>query len=259
MPVTVVTGSASGIGAAVCKVLNAAGHRVIGIDRGAADTNVDIVADLSTPAGRQSAVDAVIERCSGVLDGLVCCAGVGVTAPSAGLILAVNYFGVTALVDGLSEALAKGKRPAALIIGSVASTQPGADSQPMVAAMLAGNEADARAQADVLGAPHVAYASSKYAVTRYARQKAVVWGARGMRLNVVAPGAVETPLHQASKEDPRFGEAVKKFVAPLGRAGQPDEIAAMVAFLQSDQAAFIHGSVMFVDGGMDAMVRPDRF
>ncbi|MOA64481.1 3-alpha-hydroxysteroid dehydrogenase/carbonyl reductase [compost metagenome] len=78
-------------------------------------------------------------------------------------------------------------------------------------------------------------------------------------MNVVAPGAVETPLHQASREDPRFGEAVRQFVAPMGRSGNPEEIAEVIAFLQSAKASFIHGSVLFVDGGMDAMVRPTRF
>ena len=92
-----------------------------------------------------------------------------------------------------------------------------------------------------------------------ARRKAVQWAPQGIRLNVVAPGAVETPLHQAAKDDARFGKAVREFVAPLGRSGTPEELARVVAFMQSQQASFMTGSVVFVDGGMDAMVRTQRF
>lgn len=255
MPVTAVSGSASGIGAAVCAALRAAGHRIIGIDR----ANAEVIADLSSFAGRQAAIAAVLEHSGGVLDGLVCCAGVGVTTPSSSVILAVNYFGVSDLLDGLLGALAKGENPAALVIGSVAATRPGSEQQPMVAAMLAGDEGQALELANALGQPHIAYACSKYAVTCNARQKALSWASRGVRLNVVAPGAVQTPLHQASLDDARFGKAVREFVAPLGRTGTVEEIATLVAFLQSREAGFIHGSVMFIDGGMDAMVRPQQF
>lgn len=254
MPVTAVTGSASGIGAAVCTALESAGHTLIRIDR----ANADINADLSTAEGRAKTIAEVLSICNGKLDGLVCCAGVGVTAPNSGIIVSVNYFGVSELVDGLEEALSKGHNPAALIIGSVAGAmQQGTNDA--IEAMLKGDEAAAVEAVNATNQPQIAYSSSKYAVSVYARRKAVTWGAKGIRINVVAPGAVETPLHQASKEDPRFGEAVKNFVAPIGRSGTPAEIAQTVAFLQSDQASFVHGSVMFVDGGMDAMVRTKTF
>ena len=255
MPITAITGSASGIGAAVSAAMRAAGHQVIGIDR----SNAEVIADLSTAQGREAAIGQVLELSGGVLDGLICCAGVGVTASNCGLILAVNYFGVSQLLDGLQGALAKGQQPAALVIGSVAATHSGPDGQPMTDAMIAGEEARALELANDLGQPHVAYAASKCAISQHARSLAVSWGKQGMRLNVVAPGAVETPLHQASLDDSRFGQATREFVAPLGRAGQPAEIAEVVAFLQSPQASFIHGSVVFVDGGMDAMVRATRF
>jgi NAD(P)-dependent dehydrogenase (short-subunit alcohol dehydrogenase family) len=235
--------------------MRAAGHQVIGIDR----SNAEVIADLSTPKGRDAAIGQVLELSGGVLDGLICCAGVGVTAPSCGLVLAVNYFGVSQLLDGLQGALARGQQPAALVIGSVAATHSGPEGQPMIEAMIAGDEARALELANSLGQPHVAYAASKYAISQHVRGLAVSWGKQGMRLNVVAPGAVETPLHQASLDDARFGKSTREFVAPLGRAGQPAEIAAVVAFLQSPQASFIHGSVLFVDGGMDAMVRASRF
>jgi hypothetical protein len=65
----------------------------------------------------------VLEQCDGVLDRLICCAGVGVGAVLLGD-LAVNYFGVSQLLDGLQGALARSRQPAALVIGSVASTHP---------------------------------------------------------------------------------------------------------------------------------------
>ena len=255
MPMTAVTGAASGIGAALCQQLREAGHQVIGIDRANSDINVD----LSTPEGRQQAVNDVLKRCDGVLDHLVLCAGVGVTAPSCGLILAVNYFAVSALLDGLAEALGKGSQPSAVVVGSVASVQRGADSQPIVELMLAGDEVAALDAANQAGEPSMAYAGSKYAVTALVRRQVHDWARRGVRLNVVAPGVVETPLYQASTEDPRYGKATRSFVAPLGRGSQPAELAEVIRFLLSPQASFIHGTVLFADGGMDAMVRPDRF
>ncbi|PRB83962.1 SDR family oxidoreductase [Pseudomonas sp. MYb185] len=255
MPITAVTGAASGIGAALCQQLRDAGHDVIGIDRANSDINVD----LSTPAGRQQAVSEVLERCNGVLDHLVLCAGVGVTAPSCGLILAVNYFAVSSLLDGLAEALGKGSQPSAVVVGSVASVQPGADKQPIVELMLAADEAAALDAANQANNPSMAYAGSKYAVSVLVRRQVHEWAKRGVRLNVVAPGVVETPLYQASTEDPRYGEATRNFVAPLGRGSQPGELAEVIRFLLSPQASFIHGTVLFTDGGMDAMVRPSRF
>lgn len=255
MPITAVTGAASGIGAALCQQLCDAGHQVIGIDRANSDINVD----LSTAAGRQQAVDQVLQRCDGVLDHLVLCAGVGVTAPSCGLILAVNYFAVSALLEGLADALGQGRQPSAVVVGSVASVQPGADQQPMVELMLAGDEAAALAAANQAAEPSMAYAGSKYAVSALVRRQVHDWARRGVRLNVVAPGVVETPLYQASTEDPRYGKATRSFVAPLGRGSQPAELAEVIRFLLSPQASFIHGTVLFADGGMDAMVRPGRF
>lgn len=251
MSVTAITGSASGIGAAVAQQLREAGHTVIGIDR----QQAEVVADLSSSEGRKSAAEQVIALSNGQLDGLVCCAGLGVTAPSSSLVLSVNYFGSTELIDLLHSVLAQSTEPAITIIGSVAAGQQTVEPHPMVELMLNNNEQAARSLADEFGQPHIAYAASKYALTVHCRRLAVKTGSTGVRLNIVAPGAIETPLHEASKNDPRFGEAVRNFIAPIGRNGQPSEIADAVSFLQSPQASFVHGSIIYVDGGMDAMMR----
>jgi len=255
MTTIAITGSASGIGAALCARMQADGHTVIGIDRAKAE----VEADLSTPAGRAGAVKAVLARCDGVLDRLVCCAGVGISAPSE-MIVAVNYFAASALADGLADALTKGRQPAAVIVSSLVAARPGVEQLPMVEAMLAGDEAKAlELAAASQKEPHLAYAGSKYAIACFVRRKAVEWAKRGVRLNALAPGAVDTPLHQAALDHPRYGEATRNFIAPLGRDSRPDEQAAVIAFLLSEHASFIHGSVIFADGGMDAMVRPGRF
>ncbi|GAA0796120.1 SDR family oxidoreductase [Marinobacterium sediminicola] len=255
MSTIAVTGAASGIGAAVCKHLEAAGHTLIRVDL----RNADVNADLSSSEGRQAAIEQTLSACNNQLDAVVACAGVGVTAPSIGLIVGVNYFGVTEYLNGLEDALSASGKGTAVIIGSVAGSHMVATPHPMAEAMLDNDETKARQMAEEFGDPAAAYAASKYAVTVFGRRKSVEWGKRGMRLNIIAPGAVETPLHQASKEDARFGEAVKNFVAPMGRAGIPDEIAHGVDFLLSDKSAFVNGSVLFIDGGMDAMVRANKF
>jgi len=255
MSIVAITGAASGIGAAVCARARAEGHDVIGIDR----ANAEVQADLSTASGRQAAIAAVLERGGGALDRLVCCAGVGVSAPSGGLIVAVNYFGAGMLADGLADALGRGQQPAAVIISSLVAARPGIEQSPMVEAMLADDEARALELADAEDEPHLAYAASKYAIACFVRRRAVDWARRGIRLNALAPGAVDTPLHQAALDHPRYAEATRQFIAPLGRDSRPDEQAAVIAFLLSEQASFIHGSVIFADGGMDAMVRPGRF
>ncbi|WP_371185542.1 SDR family oxidoreductase [Thalassotalea maritima] len=255
MKTTVITGAASGIGAAVKKQLEQQGHQVISVDR----QEADVVADLSTEAGRKLAVEQVLAKAERI-DGLVCCAGVGVTAPRYDIITEVNFFGAVALIDGLKERLAQSDKPAVTVIGSFAASQQLAAPDALSLALL---EQDRERIATLLETdtqgPHIAYSASKYALTAYCRQQAVAFGKLGVRLNVIAPGAVSTPLHQASLEDPVFGSAVKNFVAPLGAHTEPEQIANAVTFLQSEHAQFVHGSVLFVDGGMDAMIRPKSF
>jgi NAD(P)-dependent dehydrogenase (short-subunit alcohol dehydrogenase family) len=85
------------------------------------------------------------------------------------------------------------------------------------------------------------------------------WAGAGIRLNAVAPGAVRTPLLEAGLEDARYGPAIRAFPIPTGGFGTADDVAAAVAFLLGPEARYCCGSVLFVDGGTDALLRPDQY
>lgn len=251
----VVTGSASGLGAAVVDRLRAAGRTVIGIDL----HDADIRADLSEPEGRQGAIDAVAERTDGVIGGLVANAGVaGLTETPGSLLASVNHFGTVAILEGLRPMLVAGGETAAVVVSSNSTTiQPDLPLEA-VDVLLAGDEDEARRIADEIG-PLAMYPISKLAVTRWVRRQAVTedWAGAGVALNAVAPGPVETALLAATRKDPTVGSLVDSLPTPVGRIGRPDEVAALIEFLLGPDARFICGSVLFIDGGLDALLRAD--
>ncbi len=253
MRVIAVTGSASGIGAALRTRLEGAGQRVLGVDL----RDADVTADLGTPAGRTAAIAAIGAASGGGLDGLVACAGLGPQVEPWPTIVSVNYFGAQAVLAGLRETLTHGDQPAAVVVSSNSSTVPGADG-PLVAACLDGDEAEARRLAAAAGG-HPAYAGSKLALTRWMRRQAPDWARLGVRLNAVAPGPVRTPLLEGGLAHPIYGPAIRNFPVPTGGFGTPEQVAAAIAFLLAPESAFCSGAVLFVDGGTDALLRPDQY
>lgn len=256
MAIVAITGSASGIGAAVKQRFEAEGYESIGVDL----RNADICADLSTPEGRSAAVDGILERSGGTLDRLVLCAGLGTTVDPASLICKVNYFGAVDTLDPLLPALQKGSDdPNAVVICSNSAQMAPLDEHPYVLAMLEGNEAEACRVIDEAASPIIAYMGSKHALGRAVRRRAGEWGRAGVRLNAVCPGPVDTPLLQATLDDPKTAGSVDALDIPLGRRGQPSEIAGLVWFLAGPDASWVHGSIYYIDGGNDAAIRPERY
>lgn len=255
MRTAAVTGAASGIGKAIRARLESEGWRVIGVDL----RDVEVGCDLSTERGRAAAVDGVRGLAGGRLDGLVACAGVGPQFEPRTTIPRVNFFGAVAFLDGLRPLLAAGVSPAAVAITSNSITAaPGADGD-LCRACLEGDEERASAEAAALHGS-IAYAGSKLALARWTRRKApsAEWAGQGIRLNAVAPGPVLTPLLQAGLDDPTFGPAIRSFPVPLGGMAAPEHVAPVVSFLLGEGARFVCGSVLFADGGTDAMLFPDR-
>ena len=105
------------------------------------------------------------------------------------------------------------------------------------------------------------YSGSKQALSRWMRRNTADYAAQGIRMNAIAPGYTKTPLSAAVEDDPRYGEAIRQFIdsIPMGRPGLPRDMADAASFLLGDRASFICGAVLFIDGGHDAMLRPDTF
>ncbi|MFC4912750.1 SDR family oxidoreductase [Actinomadura gamaensis] len=262
-----VTGSASGMGAATAALLERAGHSVIGVDL----RDAHVVADLGTPDGRDRAVGEILELSGGRLDGVAAIAGVGPGMKDAAAVMSINYFGPVALLDGLRGALAASGAGRAVVMSSnSASTVPLVDAE-LAALALAGDEDGARerARAGQAAAPQeiidfapsiTAYATSKLAVAHWVRRTAVTpaWAREGVLLNAIAPGAVLTPLLRDSTGGAAEGDPDDfPTPMPLGRFGEPEDVAFWVHQFLKPEARFATGAVLYVDGGTDAAMRPD--
>lgn len=254
MAVFAMTGGATGIGASLRSMLQARGDEVIVVDI----KEGDIVADLSTGEGRRAAVEGIRQRAPDGLDGFIPCAGLPPVARPLSLIAQVNYFAVTQTVEGLLDLLEKRRGSVLLVSSNSAPMIPTGDS--FVQACLSGNEEEACE--DIMGRDgHTAYAGSKRAITVWMRRKVVEFAGRGIRINAVAPGITMTPLAEQVFADEEMGQLMKDFgdSVPLGATARPEQIANTMLFMLSPQADFLAGSVFFVDGGSDAMMRPDDF
>ncbi len=252
----VVTGSASGIGAATAELLRERGHQVIGVDM----RDAEVIADLSTSEGRQAAAAAAIAAADGQIDAVVAAAGISAPIP---LTVAVNYFGVTEFLDALAPTLAKSASPRAVVVSSMATLQP--NSPELVEALLAGDEAEALKVGAALAAQgpregYLNYPSSKRALSRWVRRDSITptWAGAHIPLNAVAPGTVLTAMTKKLLETPESVAMVDENVPmPLNYHSEPVVIAGLIAWLASEENTHVTGQTIYVDGGADASLRGD--
>ncbi|MEX3841739.1 SDR family oxidoreductase [Paraburkholderia sp. BR10882] len=245
---TLITGAASGMGAALARHLSALGERVIGVDL----NNAEVCSDLSDPAERAALV-ARVQEIAPSIDAVVACAGV--SPPVVGdTLVSVNYFGVADLLPRLLPLLQRGKQPRVVVISSLASLHP-VDTR-LVELCLHGDETAAREQAAKIGAQ--CYASSKRALTQWIRRTAVLpgWADQGVLLNGIAPGIVKTPMVAPMLETAEGREALAAGVPTAVRDyASAEQIVPLLAFLAGPANAYMVGQVPFADGGADVLLR----
>lgn len=221
-----VTGAGSGIGAATARRLAADGARVYRVDL---QGDVDRQADVTAPGINAELVAETVARHGG-LDILVPCAGISAFHPLEGhddayfdQVMAVNVTAVFRLIRDAVPALKQSPHGRIVTIGST--------------------------MARFGDAGLVAYGASKHAVLGMTRSVACELGPFGVTVNCLQPGAIETPMTEPAFTDmPEFRTYWEKKAA-LGRLGQPEDIADVIAFLASDDARFFSGQGFFVDGG----------
>jgi NAD(P)-dependent dehydrogenase (short-subunit alcohol dehydrogenase family) len=222
-----VTGSASGIGAATAELLVAEGWRVVGLDLvDAAPAGVEReVGDAADPG----TLTAALARAGGHairLDGLVCAAGIPPTGPwdDPRHWQQVLHVDLTAAYQAARLAMPAlvAARGAIVMVGSIVGAMEGSSRSP-------------------------AYAAAKAGLEGLVRSLAVIAGPVGVRANVVAPGAIDTPFDGAA-----FPPDARPDV-PLGRMGNPPEVAGVIRFLLSEEASYVNGAIWHVDGGRAAL------
>lgn len=239
--VCVVTGGSAGIGLAIVQRFVRDGYRVFNLDlNNDADCGEHIACDVASSNQVEEAIQQVLATV-GKIDVVVSNAGIhlsanleNTSAEELERVLAVNVKGAFYLLKETLPILRQQKQGAVILIASDQS---------------------------VIGKQNsFAYNMSKAALASMARTTALDYAQFGIRANAVCPGTIETPLYHTaidsyckrtgrSKEQVHAEEAAMQ---PLGRIGQPKEVAAQVAFLASDEAAFITGGLQLVDGGYTA-------
>lgn len=252
----VVTGSASGMGLATSELLKSRGYQVIGVDIHRAD----VVVDLSHQDGRARMLNEVALLADGGIDGLIACAGVGGGQGAPELVVAVNYFGAVATLEGLRPLLANGHAPGAVVIASIAALRPERDD-PVEHACLSNDEELALSLVRKDADGRRAYAASKRALVRAIRRIAPspAWAGAGIALNCIGPAIITTPMSRYLRDTEEQRRQIEAQIPmPLNGFGRPENVASLLAWLTSADNTIVTGQMIFVDGGYEALTRGDE-
>jgi NAD(P)-dependent dehydrogenase (short-subunit alcohol dehydrogenase family) len=214
-----------------------------------------VAADISDPG----AVTRIAEVAGGhgTLHRMVHAAGVSPTMGTWDRMLSVDLVGTALLIGAARPLVAEGS--AIVCIASMAAQLIASQADPAIDRViddpLSANLLDDYRAAVGLAAddPGAAYSWAKRGVRRLVEREAASFGARGARICSVSPGTIDTPMGlQEFERQPGMREL--ESMAPLGRSGHADEIAAVVEFLLSDGASFLTGTDVLVDGGVCAAI-----
>lgn len=261
--VYIITGGSKGIGKCTVDILRGQGHTVVDVSRSG-----DIKADMGKPEDRQRAIAQIHEMFPDGIDGVITNAGIPgfIRGQTAADVISVNYFGTVDMLNGLFDLLEKKKGNAVVTTSASIAYYPrgrynvddlliNCEDEPRLREFVTELEKEGKAMA--------MYPSTKLALTKWVKRTASSWAVRGVILNAVAPGGVNTDIIPNMKTDERFETVTMANPMPTVYADRdlmtPESIAETLAFMVSPKARGNCGTIVYCDGGSSAIVNSEVY
>lgn len=242
----VVTGAASGIGAASARLLLERGVRVIGVDRKPTNLDEHFTADLRDPA----VIDELVAGLPHGIDGLANVAGLPPTAPAAD-VLKVNLKAVQRLTTDLVPKMSDGASIVNLV-SSAGNRWSDALGQIREVENVGWDDVEAFTERHAMSIDGRSYFFSKEALLVWTMRNGRRWIDRGIRMNAISPGPIDTPILDDFIRT--LGPRAQRSLDATERVGTPEDVAPVVAFMLSDESAWLRGANVCPDGGLGAQM-----